>query len=142
MIKLQKGSLRFNMNLKDFKFSDDVLLRGTTKLKSGSSAEMNFQHIITILSYDLMNVNERKIRFRFRLIMRPDVGEINFDGECILESLNQDKIHMAFKLMINFIDRFLLQESYYHAEEFMKQENFLFPPANIILKKFGIKSNK
>lgn len=137
-----KGSIEFDIKIKDFKFSDEVLLRGTFKAPPGLS-KLNFEHFIDILSHDLINSKERKIRFHFRLVMRPDIGEINFDGECILESPQQNKIHFVINTFPNqlrsFIEKFILKSSYYYAEEFMKQEEFLFPPARILLKRFGIK---
>ena len=73
--------------------------------------------------------------------MRPDLGEINFDGECILESPQQNKIHFLIdtKPLRSFMDRFILKNSYYHAEKFAKQEDFSFPPAQEILRIIGIK---
>ena len=130
------------MKFKDFIFSDEVLMRGTFKAPSGFS-KLNFEHFIEMISYDLINNKERKIVFQFRLIMRPDVGEINFVGECILESPQQDKIDF----IINFLpgalrsltDKIILKESYFHAEKFAKQEEFLFPSVHVILKGLRIK---
>ena len=130
-------TIEFDIKFRDFKFSDEVLIRGTNKPIEGI-VKIQFKHIITILSYDLINVRERKIRFRFRLIMRPDIGKINFDGECILESPQQDKVHFVFKMMRSFVDNFILKSSYYHAEEFMKKEHYPFPPAQAILRSFNI----
>lgn len=91
-----------------------------------------------MLSYNLINTRERKIRFHFRLVMRPDIGEFNFDGECELESPQQNKINFVIKTIPKplriFIDNFILKYSYYHAEKFAKQENFPFPPAQELLK--------
>ena len=127
----------FDINIRDFKFSDEVLIRGSNKPTEGL-VPIQFKHSINILSYDLINVRERKIKFQFRMIMRPDIGEINFDGECILESPDQAKIHAMFKILRSFINRFILKYLYYHAEEFMKQENYPFPPAQAILRGFNI----
>ena len=141
-MNLTKRSIEFDIKIKNFKFSDDVLLKGTFKPTSGFS-KIQFQHFIDILSYNLINTRERKIKFHFRLVMRPDIGEINFDGECILESPQQNKINFAIKTIPKplriFIDTFILKNSYYHAEKFAKQENFPFPPTQELLKRFGIK---
>ena len=137
-----KGSIDFHGKYKDFKFSDEVLMKGTFKPKS-KLTKLEFQHNIEILSSDLINVRERKVRFHFRLVMRPDVGEMNFDGECILESPQQNKIHFVInsipKGLLIFMEKIILKESYYHAEKFAKQENFQFPPVQLILKMNRIK---
>jgi hypothetical protein len=74
--------------------------------------------------------------------MRPDIGEINFDGECLLESPQQNKINFVIKTIPKplrmFMDKFILKNSYYHAEKFARQEGFSFPPAQGILRGLGI----
>ena len=142
MSEVGRRSIDFDVKFKDFKFYDEFLLRGTFK-PTRNLTKLQFQHFIDILSYHLISPNERKIKFHFRLVMRPDIGEINFDGECILESPEQNKIEFlmqnAPQSVRKIVDNFLLKYSYYHAEKFAKQENFLFPPAKEILKRFGIK---
>lgn len=138
---MTKRSIEFDIKIKDFKFSDEVLLKGTFR-PSSELLKFQFQHFIDILSYKLINARERKIKFHFRLVMRPDVGEFNFDGECVLESPQQNKINYAIKAIPKplriFIDNFILKYSYYHAETFAKQENFFFPPAQVLLRRFKI----
>lgn len=140
-VNMTKRSIEFDVKIKDFKFSDEVLLRGTFGQPSGFT-KVQFQHFIDLLSYNLINTRERKIKFHFRLVMRPDIGEINFDGECVLVSPQQNKINFVIKAIPKplriFIDNFILKYSYYHAEKFAKQENFPFPPAQELLKRFGI----
>ena len=137
---MSKRSIEFDIKFKDFRFSDEVLMKGTFKPTS-EFIKVQFKHFINILSHNLINIRKRKIKFHFRLIMRPDIGEINFDGECILESPQQNIIHSVIttKPLRRIIDPFILKNSYYHAEKFAKQEDFSFPPAQEILRGFGIK---
>ncbi|KKM87099.1 hypothetical protein LCGC14_1272360 [marine sediment metagenome] len=141
-MKLKKRSIEFDARFKDLKFSDNFLLKGTFAPTKGWT-KVQFQHSIELLSYKLINPNERKIIFHFRLVMRPDLGEISFDGEFILESPEQNKIefliHNAFPPLRKLIDIFILKYSYSHAESLAKRENIFFPPAKEILKRFGIK---
>ena len=136
-----RRSVDFDVKFKDFKFSDEFLLRGTFKTTLNWT-KIQFQHFIDILGYHLISPNERKIKFHFRLVMRPDIGEINFDGECILESPEQNKIEFliqnAPQPLRKIVDTFILKNSYYHAEKFAKQEKLQFPSAKEILKKFRI----
>ncbi|TET00484.1 MAG: hypothetical protein E3J90_03940 [Promethearchaeota archaeon] len=139
---MAKKSIEFDIRFKNFTFDDEVLMKGTFKPTSGFT-KVQFQHYIDILSYKLINIRERKVRFHFRLIMRPDIGEINFNGECILESPQQNKINFVIKTIPKplrlFMDNFIVKYSYFHAEVFAKQENFPFPPAQGILRGLGIK---
>jgi len=143
-LKLERKSIDINVNLtfKDFKFSDEVLLRGTFK-PTKELTKIQYEHFLDILTYHLISINERKIRFQFRLVMRPDIGEINFDGECILESPEQNKIEFLMQNtpqpLRNIVDTYILKNSYYHAESFAKKENFPFLPVKELLIKFGIK---
>ena len=141
MSELGKKSIEYDSKFKDFTFSDEVLLRGTFKV-TPTWTKVQFQHFIDILGYNLINPTERKIKFHFRLIMRPDIGEINFDGEFILESPEQNKIEFliqnAPQPFRKLVDRWILKNSYYHAEKFAKRENFLFPSAKEMLKRFKI----
>lgn len=135
--KLGKRSIEFDIKFKDFKFTDDFLLKGTFKT-TPILTKVQFQHIINNLNYKLISSTERKLSFHFRLIMRPDLGEINFDGECIIESPEQNKI--AFMIQNapqpfrKLVDKWILKNCFYHAEEFAKKENFPFPPAEFLLK--------
>ena len=74
----ERRSIDFRYKFRDFRFSDEVLLRGTFK-PTKNLTKVQFQHFIDILGYLLISPNERKIKFHFRLVMRPDIGEINFD---------------------------------------------------------------
>jgi len=136
-----KRSIDFDVKFRDFKFSDEFLLRGTFR-PTRDLTKIQFQHFIDILGYHLISPNERNIKFHFRLVMRPDIGEINFDGECVLEAPEQNKIEFliqnAPQPLRKIVDKFILKNSYYHAEKFAKQEKLQFPPAKEILKKFGI----
>ncbi|KKN57644.1 hypothetical protein LCGC14_0560160 [marine sediment metagenome] len=139
---MKRLSIEFYIKVRDFKFSDEFILKGTFKLKQ-EWTKVQFQHFIDILGYRLISPNERKVKFHFRLVMRPDMGEISFEGECILESPEQNKISFIIQntpqSLRKFLDNFILRNCYYHTEKFAKQEKIYFPPAKEILKRLGIK---
>ena len=138
---MAKQSIEFDVKFKGFKFSDEFLLRGT--FKSGLKwTKIKFHHSINIVYFHRINTSERKIKFHFKLVMRPDVGEMSFDGECLLVSPEQNKIEFIMKnaprVLGRLVDMFILKNSYLHAEIFAKQENFLFPPAKELLKRLKL----
>lgn len=139
---MTKFTIDFDVRIKDFKFFDEILIKGKHKITSNWQ-KVRFNHNLNWdISEDLVNRDERKIKFQFKLKMQPDMGEIIFRGECILESPEQGKIsfiqHNAPQLLNNFVHNFLLKYSYINAEKFAKEQKFLFPPAELILKRFGI----
>ena len=140
-MKLDDISKGLNVKFKDFNFSDEALLRGTFK-PTKDLTKIQFEHFLDIKTLYLISPDERKIIFQFRLVMRPDIGEINFDGDCILESPDQNKIELmmqnAPKPLRKIIDNYIVKNSYYHVESFVKKENFYIPPVKGILLNFGI----
>lgn len=135
-------SIEFDMKIRDFKFYGDSFKRGFFK-PTPIPTKIRFTHYIDILGINLISKTERKIKFNFRLEMNPDVGEINFEGECILESPQQHRIDFVIKRipkpLRKFIDTFILKYSYHHAEEIAKLERIPFPPAEFLLQGLGIK---
>ena len=65
---MKKFSIDFDIKFRDFKFSDEVLLRGTFR-PTLKWTKVQFQHFIDVLNYNLISHSERKIKFHFRLIM-------------------------------------------------------------------------
>jgi len=137
-----KKSIEFDIRIRDFRFYGDYFEKGTFR-STLVPAEIKFIHYIDILSFNLINKTERKIKFHFKLEINPDIGEINFDGECILESPQQDRINYVIKNipkpLRQFIDNFILKNSYHYAEKIARAEHIPFPPAEFLLQNLGIK---
>jgi len=139
-----KFTIDFDIRIKDFKFFEEILIKGKHNPSFTSNwQKINFDHNIKWdISKHLINIDERKIKFQFKLKIRPDLGEIMFKGECILESPEQEKIsfilHNSPQLLNKFVSKFLLKYSYINAEKFAKEQKLLFPPIVLILKRFGI----
>lgn len=141
-MRIVKKSIEFDIKIRDFKFYGDTFEKGSFR-PTPIPAKIRFTHYINILGFGLINKTERKIKFHFKLEMNPDIGLINFEGECILESPQQHRIDFVIKNipkpLRKFIDTFILKYSYYHAEEIAKLERIPFPPATFLLQGLGIK---
>ncbi len=56
----------------------------------------------------------------------------------LLKERIYDCIYIAPQPLRKLVDKFILRNSYYYAEKFAKQENFIFPSAKEILRRFKI----
>ena len=138
----QKFSIDFDMRIKDFKFFNEILIKGKHKI-SKSWEKARFEHQAKWnISKSLISKGKRKINFQFKLKMQPDFGEIMFEGECTLESPEQAKISFVMQnapqVLDNFAKNFILKFSFLNAEKFAKEQKILFPPVRFILRKLGI----
>ena len=137
-----KKSIEFDIEIRNFKFYGDISKKGTFK-PTLIPTKIRFVHYINILSLNSINKTERKIKFHFRLVMNPNVGEISFDGECILESTQQDRVDFVIKNIPSplrkFIDNHIIKYSYYNTEKIARLEHIPFPPTEFLLQGLGIK---
>ncbi|MBA7524737.1 hypothetical protein ES705_16879 [subsurface metagenome] len=139
---MAKRSIEFDIKVKDFKFSNENFFKGANIIKPNLWKKVAFTHHIDNLKSKLISQRERVFEFHFILEMKPDLGEINFDGECVLESPEQNKVNFILQnspdTIKNFIIPFILKYSYHNVEKIGKKEGLPFPPVNVILKQYGI----
>ena len=136
MSKLVRKPKKFKVKVRKVKFSNEVLLKGTVSPPSDLS-KVQFQHFIDLLSYALINSKDRKIKFRFSLIVQPDIGEINFNGEFVFKSRQQDQLNLLIDRNLEELKKainiWILNRSCYNAKRFAKRNNFPFPPVRELL---------
>ena len=138
----QKFSAEFDMRIKDFKFFNEILIKGAHKI-SKNWEKTRFDHQAKWnVSKSLISKDKRKINFQFKLKMQPDFGKIIFEGECMLESPEQAKVSFVMQnaphVLDNFVKNFILKYSFLNAEKFAKEQKIPFPPTRFILRKLGI----
>ena len=138
---MSKGSMEFDMMLTKFKFVNENCFRGAVKQTPDLKKVQFAYHIDRDVSQTLLNERERKIKFHFTLEMKPDLGEINFDGECILNSPEQNKVQFClqnqFPPFLRFIDRIILKPCLENSEKIAKKNNIPFPPVDFFLRLSG-----
>jgi len=144
--KKKKLSIEFDMRIKNFTFSNESCFPGANFHLPNSFKKMNFHHNLHIkIMKERISPNERIISFEFLLEMKPDLGEIGFDGECILESPQQEKIELLLEKipqsMINnpVIMKHITLQCYVHSSKIAKKNNISFPPPALILPQLGLK---
>lgn len=140
---MNKFSIDFDIKVKDFVFYNEFLIKGKNQVSSGWQ-KVKFNHFANWdVSKSLINENERSVKFHFKLIMEPDFGEMIIEGNCTIESPEQHKISFllqnAPKPFNIVIEKFIVKNSYVRCEQFAKEQKIPFPPAQFILRKFGIR---
>jgi hypothetical protein len=137
MAKKPTMSMEFDARVKNFKFSNEHFLKGANISPPSRWKKIQLKHTLKKMGHILINQRERKIDFRFTLEMHPDLGEVNFDGECILESPEQHKISFILqkipKAMDKFLDPIIIKNSYYNAEKIWKKHDIKLPSVDKIL---------
>lgn len=149
--KDHKFSLNTDFRVKSFNF---YLLKGKKKIphdyyflrgsfKSGDVIpKLNFKFSMKIKRDELINQNNRMIYFRFYVSMEPTIGELHFDGDCLLESPEQHKITFFIQNVQPFkelICKTILKECYIHFDNIANKEKIPHLPINVFYTKHDIK---
>lgn len=74
--------------------------------------------------------------------MKPTIGELHFDGNCILESPEQHKITFFVQnipLFSKLVSKAILKECYVNFSNIAKKEEFPYLPVQVFYKKYNIK---
>lgn len=144
MVKMGR-TIEFETVTRDLSFSNEMIQKGSfnnVAFEKEEEITHDFIHSLDILSDNLLNKIERKVCFHFKLKIEPNVAVIDFDGDLILESEQQRKIDKLIKkradFLKNFLNNFILKNSYYHAEKIANLNAIPFPQADLILKSLGI----
>ena len=119
--------IHWEAEMKEYHFFNETVFRG-------SQVFSNEKHnnTLNIKQHYLINKTQRKIKFSFIAEMHPYVGEIAFDGDCILESPDQNKIEILLKGSRGFqkrVEYTIMKNCYMYAEKIAKDNNIRFLPA-------------
>jgi len=130
--------MEFDMRLKDFKFRKEFCLKGAVT-QSSQWKKVQYKYFLDKnIHSSLLNSQERKIDFHFTLEMHPDFGEINFNGECILESPEQQKVQFCLfneiPPFMQFINRIILNQCFKNSKKIAEKNKIPFPPVDFLIK--------
>ena len=129
--------MEFDMQLKAFKFTKEFFFKGANKPTTSGLKKVRFTYYLDKKGHVLVNPSERKIDFHFTLEMHPDLGEINLDGECVLESPEQQKIQFCLINQVppfmRFIDKIILKKCYENSKKIAEKNNINFPPVDFLM---------
>lgn len=144
---MAKKSIDFRFKVSDFSFTNDYCFKGGFK-RSPNWKKVQFSYHIDErrVSNELDTPTERTITFKFTLTMLPDLGEISFNGKCILTSPEQQKVSIALqrapKAIYFIADKEIRKSSLKHAEQIAKEKGIPVPPAHVMNQMFQINNKK
>ena len=127
--------VKWKARTKNYKFFNTKFFQGLKEPKL--EVIEDYDILLRIRSYNLINETERLIDYTYKVKMFPDAGEISFDGECILESPDQNAIEILLKNSDTFkmrVEYNIHKRAYPYAEKKASEEGITFLPTDIVLK--------
>lgn len=117
------------MNFKFFKIN---IFQGSDRKINGFAKMVFIKPIIDITKY-----SDKEIKFTITLQIKPDIGELNFNGRCSVYSSNYERFS---KMIENYFDNIkqtikkdILKEAYPHAKRYVKNKGINLPPLDFIM---------
>lgn len=120
---------------KDFKFYNEKYFSGS--IEPNPENLKDIQIILHIRKKELINKTDRLLLFTFIMKLLPNCGEFVYDGECIIESPDQNTIGLLLDASNSFrmrVEYNIYERAYPLAEKIAKEEGIFIPPSNITLK--------
>ncbi len=134
----------FEWHTSDFKFFKVNYFQGADRKKPGRIKTVGIKPIVDIKkTHALGPEGTIRIDFMFTIQMLPDVGEINFNGKCLIYSENPERIAAALEnnveAIFKIIKKDILKSAYPHARNFGKNKGHNLPPLDFIITNIGNK---
>lgn len=130
--------VNWNAHLKDHKQYNWKYFKGEEELKLYQ--DLDYHVMLEIKSRDLINIDDRLIKYTITFNINPNYGKILIDGDCILYSTDQKTIELLIESSPPFRKR-IEYTIYKHAlpvmEEITKENGIPFPPYNLLLDSLG-----
>lgn len=145
MIKIEKA--RFNFLIKDFRFENENF---TVWVDSKTTKDKDYNHKLELTGVTPLNQLETLIQFKFDLEILPDIGEIHFNGDCILYSklafyiarILTSNVSKQIKEKNKHIEEgiimLILRRCFDYSKEIGDKNNIRFPNYELLLKNYGI----
>lgn len=137
---------RVGLRVKHFRFENEKI----TPWVNQSKGNVEYSHYLETPGITPNNKLEGLLSFNFRLEILPDIGEISFSGDCILESSNLKTIIMVLKSpensklkiknrpILEVINKLLLRRLLDHSKEIGEKEGIRFHSYELVLKNLGL----
>lgn len=127
--------IHWKARIKDYKFYNEKYFSGSNEPNPKNFKDIQIK--LHIRKKELINKTERLLFFTFTMEFLPNCGEFAFDGECVIESPDQNSIGFlldgskSFRMRVEYN---IYKRAYPLAEKIAKEEGILIPPSDIMLK--------
>ena len=126
--------VNWNAQLKDHRQYNWKYFNGEEELNLNQNLDYNI--MLEIKSRDLININDRLIKYTITFNINPNHGKILIDGDCILYSTDQKTIELIIESSPAFRKR-IEYTIYKHVlpvmEEISKENGIPFPANNLLI---------
>ena len=138
------GPSSFEWFIADFKFFKVNYIQGADEREPGKIKPVRIKPIAEIKKIHPLGLKGTiRIDFMFIIQIHPDVGEISFNGTCLVHSENLEKIQATFekknKIIFAQVKKDILKSAYPHAKNYAKNRGHKLPPLEFILRNIGDK---
>lgn len=132
-----------SLKFKEFKFTKEFIFKGANKTTESGWKKIKLTYHYDKKGQKLINQHTRLFKFHFTLQLFPDIAEINFDGECIVESPNQDKIETVIKNnitpVLKFIETHIVKNCIINSKKIFDKHKLPLPPVNLLFKMLNLR---
>lgn len=127
--------IHWKAQIKDYKFYNEKYFSGS--IESNPENLKDIQVKLHIRKKELFNKTDRLLFYTFTMKFLPNCGEFAFDGECVIESPDQNTIGLLLDTSNSFrmrVEYNIYKRAYLLAEKIAKEEEIFIPPSDIMLK--------
>ena len=127
--------IHWKARIKDYKFYNEKYFSGSREPNPENFKDIQIK--LHIREKELINKTERLLFFSFTMEFFPNCGEFAFDGECVIESPNQNSIGLLLDASKSFrmrVEYNIYKRAYPLAEKIAKEEGILIPSSDLMLK--------
>ena len=127
--------IQWKARIKEYKFYNEKYFGGSEEPNPESLIEIKIK--LDIRKKELINKTDRLLFYTFTMKFLPNYGEFAFDGECVVESPDQNTIGLLLDTSNSFrmrVEYNIYKSAYPLAEKIAKEEGIFIPPSDIMLK--------
>lgn len=137
---MKKIKKRISFRVKNFNFSDEKI---TNWVDSRVTKQVEYEHDLRTTIFTPINPTEGLLKLNFKLQILPDIGEVKFNGVCIVESsFMKEIIHImktkGNKPFYDALNKLLLRRCFDHSKLIGEKNGMHFHSFDIVLRKYEL----
>ena len=129
--------VKWKVRMKDYKFYNEKYYQGLDQTSPNNTKFVDFKFQVS--KKELISKCNRLLTFTITVNFMPNSSKFVFDGECVIESPDQNIIKLlidnsdSFRMLIEYN---IFKKVYPLVERMAKEERLLVPPSELVIKDF------